>query len=188
VPAPIGVYGHFTQHPQQIALKVRERKLSITGDDFAVKDAVSGQTVFQVHGKVFSLGDKKEVQDAQGSPLFTLRKKHLAIRSTYQGVDPKSGQVIFVVESAFLALGTKLTAKFTNTAGNGQEVTLHLRGDIVSVKSYSVHHCYGRILFPLRHNLHPVPPVRSQRRDHDSGGSSGCKNSSIFLECRSAVL
>ncbi|UZJ55507.1 hypothetical protein CBS101457_004827 [Exobasidium rhododendri] len=130
VPFPIGVYGRFTQHPQQIALRVRERKVSITGDDFAVKDAVSGQTMFQVHGKVFSISDKKDVQDAQGRALFTLRKKHLALRSTYQGLDPQNGKVIFVVESALIAIGTKLTAKFTNSAGNGQDMTLHLKGDL----------------------------------------------------------
>lgn len=132
VPAPIGVIPHYTQHGQQIALKVRERKVSISGDDFAVKDAVTGQTMFRVEGKVFSLSDKKIVKDANGTPLFTIRKKHLAIKTTYQGLDSKSNNVIFTVQSALFALGTKLTATFNNAAGSGQEVTLHLKGDLVS--------------------------------------------------------
>jgi uncharacterized protein YxjI len=136
-PAPIGVHAHFTQHPQEVALKIRERKVSISGDDFAVKDAVTGATIFKVEGKVFSISDKKEVKDANGKSLYTLRKKHLAIRSTYQGIDSQSGKTIFVVESALIALGTKLTAKFTNTAGDSQEMTLHLKGDLVCVTDYN---------------------------------------------------
>lgn len=135
VPAPIGVIPHFTQHGQQIALKVRERKISISGDDFAVKDAISGQTMFRVEGKVFSLSDKKIVKDANGSPLFTLRKKHLAIKSTYQGLDSKDDKVIFTVQSALFALGTKMTATFNNAAGSGEEVTLHLKGDLFDRKA-----------------------------------------------------
>lgn len=130
VPAPIGVFRHFTQHPQQLALQVRERKVSISGDDFAVKDAVTKQTAFKVEGKAFSLSDKKEVKDANGTHLFTIRKKHIAIHSTYQGLDPTSEEQLFVVKSSF-SLGTKLTATFNNKAGDGQEVTLHLKGDLV---------------------------------------------------------
>ena len=59
VPQPIGVIPHFCQHQNQIALKVRERKVSISGDDFSVKDAVTGQTVFKVDGSAFSLRDAK---------------------------------------------------------------------------------------------------------------------------------
>jgi uncharacterized protein YxjI len=114
VAAPIGVIPHFTQHGQQIALKVRERKVSISGDDFAVKDAVSGHTMFRVEGKVFSLSDKKIVKDANGTPLFTIRKKHLAIKATYQGLDAKTDKVIFTVQSPMFAIGTKLTATFNN--------------------------------------------------------------------------
>jgi uncharacterized protein YxjI len=107
----------------------------MSGDDFSVKDAVTGHTIFHVEGKVFSLSDKKVVKDQSGNPLFTIRKKHLAIKATYQGLEPKTDKVIFTVQSALFALGTKLTATFINAAGSGQEVTLHLKGDLVSLFS-----------------------------------------------------
>ena len=89
-----------------------------------------GDKAFKVEGKAFSLSDKKEVKDANGTHLFTIRKKHIAIHSTYQGLDPTSEEQLFVVKSSF-SLGTKLTATFINKAGDGQEVTLHLKGDLV---------------------------------------------------------
>jgi len=59
VPQPIGVIPYYTQHRGQIALKVRERKMSFSGDDFAVKDAYNGQTMFQVDGSAFSFRQNK---------------------------------------------------------------------------------------------------------------------------------
>lgn len=58
--APLSqVIPYFTQHNQQIALRVRERKMSFSGDDFTVKDAVSGQVMFQVDGSAMAIRDNK---------------------------------------------------------------------------------------------------------------------------------
>lgn len=60
-PTPIGILPYFTQHTEQIALQVREHKMSFSGDDFTVKDAVSGQVMFQIDGSAFSFrGEKSE--------------------------------------------------------------------------------------------------------------------------------
>lgn len=59
VPMPIGVIPYYTQHQQQIALKVRESKLSFSGDDFTIKDAMTGQPMFKVNGKAVSMRDSK---------------------------------------------------------------------------------------------------------------------------------
>lgn len=131
-PHPVGVNGFYTQHREELSLRIRERKTAFSGDDFAVKDALSGQKIFNVNGKVLSLSGKKDVQDAQGKDLFTIRKKHLAIRKTYKGDDAKTGEEIFKVESSVFTLGTKLKITFKNTAGRGEDLTLSLRGDLVS--------------------------------------------------------
>jgi len=59
VPHPLGVIPFFTQHQQEIVLQVREKKFSLSGDDFAVKDARSGAVMFGVDGKAMSLRDEK---------------------------------------------------------------------------------------------------------------------------------
>lgn len=71
-----------------------------------------------------------DVTDASGNPLFTIKKKLIAIHSTYNGFRPKTDETLFSVKSSF-SLGTKLTATFKNTAGNGQETQLVLRGSIL---------------------------------------------------------
>jgi uncharacterized protein YxjI len=70
------------------------------------------------------------VKDARGQKLFTIQHKLLSIHSTYQGIDPTSGSVLFTVKSS-LSLGTKLTATFKNLAGDGRDHELVLRGDLL---------------------------------------------------------
>jgi uncharacterized protein YxjI len=70
------------------------------------------------------------VKDARGQKLFTIQHKLLSIHSTYQGIDPTSGSVLFTVKSS-LSFGTKLTATFKNLAGDGRDHELVLRGDLL---------------------------------------------------------
>lgn len=130
VPSPIGIIPYFCQHRQEMGLRIRERKMSFSGDDFAVKDAMTGQKLFEVDGRTFSLRDNKVIKDAQGQPLFMLDKKILAIHATYRGLSPQSKEQLFTVKSS-LSFGTKLTATFRNTAGDGREISLILKGDII---------------------------------------------------------
>ncbi|KAJ9126915.1 hypothetical protein QFC24_001146 [Naganishia onofrii] len=130
VPMPIGVIPFYTQHQQQIALKVRESKISFSGDDFTIKDAVTGQPMFKVKGSAVSMRDSKAITDANGQTLFKLKKKLLAIHSTYVGTSSNSDDPIFTIKSS-LSFGTKLTATFRNVAGDGKETELILRGNIL---------------------------------------------------------
>lgn len=62
-PAPyaIGINPTYCQHQQEVALRIRERKMSWSGDDFTVKDARTGQPIFMVDGKAMSFrGAKSE--------------------------------------------------------------------------------------------------------------------------------
>lgn len=55
----VGVFPQYTRHTTPIALKIREKKLSLTGDDFDIKDAATGAVVFHVDGKAFSIRGRK---------------------------------------------------------------------------------------------------------------------------------
>ncbi|KAJ9098756.1 hypothetical protein QFC21_004404 [Naganishia friedmannii] len=127
---PIGVLPFYTQHQQQIALKVRESKISFSGDDFTIKDAMTGQPMFKVKGSAVSMRDSKTITDANGQTLFKLKKKILAIHATYVGTASHSDDPIFSIKSS-LSFGTKLTATFRNVAGDGKETELVLRGNIL---------------------------------------------------------
>jgi len=134
VPKPIGVLPNYTIHTSQMALKVREHKTAFSGDDFSIKDAVTGQRIFQVDGKVFSLSQKKEFLDATGKPLFHIKKRLISLHTTYDGYSAANDEELFTVKSSF-SFGTKLTATFKNRAGAGEEVSLVLKGDLLDRKA-----------------------------------------------------
>ncbi|PWN45189.1 hypothetical protein IE81DRAFT_320361 [Ceraceosorus guamensis] len=129
VPRAIGVLPHFAQHNQQMTLKVREKKASFSGDDFACTDATTNQTVLKVDGHAWTMHGTKDIYDAHGTKLFVLRKKLLSMHFTYEGRDPSSEEVLFTVKSSF-SFGTKLHVNFKNRAsGQGENVELTLKGD-----------------------------------------------------------
>lgn len=70
-PAPhaVGVFPFYTQHGTPIALKIREKKFTLTGDDFDIKDAATGAIVFHIDGKVFSIRGRKGMY----APYYSLR-------------------------------------------------------------------------------------------------------------------
>ncbi|MBN1874808.1 MAG: LURP-one-related family protein [Anaerolineae bacterium] len=53
------------------------------GDKFIIKNE-SGQAVFQVIGKVFSIRDKLSFRDMQGNELAYIRQKLVSLRKRYQ--------------------------------------------------------------------------------------------------------
>ncbi|KAH7104221.1 tubby C-terminal-like domain-containing protein [Auriculariales sp. MPI-PUGE-AT-0066] len=131
-PHPVGVIPQFCQHRTPIALRIREKKVSWTGDDFKIKDAATGAVIFEVDGKAFSLHARKKFLDASGNHLFTLLKKHFHIHTTFEGQDPNE-KTLFTIKSSF-SLGTKLTATYTNPT-TGQEEQLVLKGDFFDRKA-----------------------------------------------------
>ncbi|EIN04318.1 hypothetical protein PUNSTDRAFT_93048 [Punctularia strigosozonata HHB-11173 SS5] len=134
-PAPhaVGVFPAYSQHRGEVALKIREKKISLTGDDFDITDAANGAKIFHVDGKAFSLHGRKEISDAAGNHLFSLLKSHFHIHTTFHGKDPASDATIFTIKSSF-SFGTKLTCSFHNPT-TGRDEELVLKGDFFDRKA-----------------------------------------------------
>jgi uncharacterized protein YxjI len=62
---------------------VMKQKLLAWGDDFTIKND-SGEAVFFVDGKAFSLGDKLSFQDLRGNELVFIRQRLLSWGPTYE--------------------------------------------------------------------------------------------------------
>jgi hypothetical protein len=105
--AAIGVFPQYIAQ-QSETLILKEKVLSLSGDSFSIK-TIDGRPIFQVKGNAFSLSGRKAVSDMAGNVLFELRKKHIAIHSTYYAVNA-SDQQFFQVASKF-----KRTYHFSNT-------------------------------------------------------------------------
>jgi uncharacterized protein YxjI len=80
---------------------VMRQKLLSWGDDFTIKDA-SGNDVFFVDGKAFSIGSKLSFQDMQGNELAFIKQKLLNWGPTYE--ISRAGQVVAVVKKQLFAL------------------------------------------------------------------------------------
>jgi LURP-one-related len=94
-PHPLGVLPQFNaQQPTTLVLK--EKVLSLTGDDFHIK-TVDGVDILRVKGVVASLSGRKKVSDPQGNLLFSIRAEHFSIPKSYYLENPQ-GQKFLTVE------------------------------------------------------------------------------------------
>jgi uncharacterized protein YxjI len=96
--AAIGVFPQYIAQ-QSETLILKEKVLSLSGDSFSIK-TIDGRPIFQVKGNAFSLSGRKAVSDMAGNVLFELRKKHIAIHSTYYAENANKEQ-FFQVASKF---------------------------------------------------------------------------------------
>lgn len=98
VPTPIGIFpALFAQQSETLILK--EKVLSLTGDDFHIKLA-NGMPILRVEGKVMSISGRKKLFDEQGNHLFDIVKEHFHLHTTFAVEDAK-GQKIMEVKSSF---------------------------------------------------------------------------------------
>ncbi|KAK1231995.1 hypothetical protein PQX77_004876 [Marasmius sp. AFHP31] len=128
----IGISQAYANHDHEVVLKLQERRLSFTGDDFHIKDA-SGRDFLICKAKVFSLHGRKEFADPNGNPLFVVKKKIFSIHTTFEGYTPDEQTLLFTVKSSFSIGSAKLNTTFKNV--DGQEVELALRGDFFDRKA-----------------------------------------------------
>ncbi|KZM24766.1 uncharacterized protein EKO05_0003449 [Ascochyta rabiei] len=121
VPSPVGIFPQFfARGPETLVLK--EKVLSLTGDDFHIKLA-NGTPILRVEGKVLSLSGRKKVFDEQGNHLFDIVKEHFHIHTTFR-VDDANGKKIMEVRSGFKLIGSKATATFTSQSGKQEVLTM----------------------------------------------------------------
>ncbi|KAG4089728.1 hypothetical protein H8356DRAFT_1717014 [Neocallimastix lanati (nom. inval.)] len=108
---------------ENTVLMLKEKIISLTGDDFSIKD-VNGVCYFKCKGKAITMRGKKEFYDANGKLLFSLKNKLLAVKKTikvYEGdsdsktlavVKPKSALFLKNCEAEFFNKTTGKTDKF----------------------------------------------------------------------------
>ncbi|KAJ4361695.1 hypothetical protein N0V95_001679 [Ascochyta clinopodiicola] len=121
VPAPIAIFPQFiARAPETLVLK--EKVLSLTGDDFHIKLA-NGTPILRVEGKVMSISGRKKVFDEQGGHLFDIVKEHFHLHTTFR-VEDASGKKVVEVKSSLKLIGSKATATFTSQSGKQEVLTM----------------------------------------------------------------
>lgn len=109
----------------QVILRLKEKVLSLGGDDFTVQTA-EGLDVLKVKGKVVSLHQKKKFTDMAGTEIFTLSEKKLKLFKTFHG--EAAGGHNFEIKGHFSVGSSKSTVEFVNNIDR-TPVTLYVKGD-----------------------------------------------------------
>jgi uncharacterized protein YxjI len=94
-PRPLGVFSQFRAGKPEVLI-LKERVLSLSGDSFHIKNT-EGVDMFQVGGEAFSMSGRKHFADAQGNPLFDIRRELFKIPKRFYGEAP-DGKRVFNVQ------------------------------------------------------------------------------------------
>jgi len=127
-PYPVGAIPTYCTHTNEIVLKLTEKRLSWTGDDFDVHD-VANQRIFKVEAKAVSMHDRKNFLDAKGVKIFSLVKRMIALHATYDAEGPDGVKLFSISKKFSIGSKGKLECKFENLAHDGRKLELQLRGD-----------------------------------------------------------
>jgi len=123
---PVGCFQQWTQHQNEFTVKLREKVLSLTGNDFEIT-MPDGQPMFKIKGKALSLHRKKTMTDNQGNAILSISDKVLTLFrhfDIYAGPSIDSSQEpVAQVQGHFSLLKTKMTVSFKNFVdGNTMEL------------------------------------------------------------------
>ncbi|RFU27750.1 hypothetical protein B7463_g8588, partial [Scytalidium lignicola] len=122
--SPIGLNpDHIRRQPTTLILK--QKILSLAADHgFDIEDEY-GNPIINVHSKVFTLHNRKYIDDMQGNNLFEISESIIKVIPKFHFTTP-DGQEVMTLKSHFTLFKTKMDVTFTNFFdGNQVELTAH---------------------------------------------------------------
>ncbi len=124
---PLALFPAFVaQRPETLMLKGQ-----VIGQDYTISNA-SGQPLFRVGFKYFSLSHQRFVTDMSGQPLFTIRKETFNFGpAIYYLQAPNEGQRICTIEFKISFAGSKAVCSFVNPA-TGRKEELEMKREAFS--------------------------------------------------------
>ncbi|KAB8222965.1 tubby C-terminal-like domain-containing protein [Aspergillus novoparasiticus] len=142
VQTPVAIIDQFIAQ-QTESLVLKEKILTLSGDSFDVK-LVTGEPIFRIKGKPFSISGRKSVFDMEGNHLFDIVKERLHLHSTYV-VQALDGSKLLEVKSSFSLIGSNATVSFTPSSTEGL-VSLNMKGNWRSRKAAIVDAATGAVV------------------------------------------
>eukprot|EP00992_Anisonema_acinus_P010291 TRINITY_DN6465_c0_g1_i6.p1 TRINITY_DN6465_c0_g1~~TRINITY_DN6465_c0_g1_i6.p1 ORF type:complete len:182 (+),score=42.99 TRINITY_DN6465_c0_g1_i6:64-609(+) len=102
---------------------VTEKTMSLTGNDFVVKDG-HGQVVFRGKGKTLSLSDQITLENAHGHPVLGIKKEHMHIHPTYV-ISTMDGKPLVTCQAKIMTLKPQVKV----FKGDSKDLMLRLEGN-----------------------------------------------------------
>ncbi|KAJ3397939.1 hypothetical protein HDU92_000040 [Lobulomyces angularis] len=110
---PIAAVDQKFCSPQLVTLTLREKILSLSGDDFNVSDPDTGINYFKVSGRAFSIKQKKVLLDNNGFPVLNFSRMYYGCFPKFQvSASDCSRNYLFTVKKRPSFLKPKFVAKF----------------------------------------------------------------------------
>merc|ERR1712212_878660 len=127
--------------PETTVLKLREKLMSLSGDDCSIKD-INGTKWFQIQGSAFSMRGKRTMQDVHGQDICGYEKKLLSMHATAHITINNGTMVIATIKrQSMLSLEASADVyvhnppvSIDNATTNGLPVLIHIEGDIRAKK------------------------------------------------------
>lgn len=126
---PIAIIDERFCSPHPVSLLMKEKIFSCSGEDFHIRDANTGDTVFSIEEKFFSLSERKKLNDHQGIPIAHFKynmRSFLPSFFIYQGKDDSTP--ISKIAQKFTFLKTKMKTSVINRA-TGESIVITMKSD-----------------------------------------------------------
>ncbi|WIA19859.1 hypothetical protein OEZ85_005762 [Tetradesmus obliquus] len=88
--------------PQQTVLVMQEQA-GFKSDDFTITDA-TGRPIFKLSAAVCSIGNKRQLLDAYGTPLLHMERKMMSLHGTWLLLRPSDGAKLAELKSSLMSL------------------------------------------------------------------------------------
>ena len=143
---PLALFPAFVaQRPETLMLTGK-----VIGQDYTITTS-SGQALFRVEFKYFSLSHQRFVSDMQGRPLFTIRKETFNFGPAiyYLHAPDNEAQRLCEIHFKITFAGTKAVASFVNPA-TGRKEELEMEKQAFSRRLQIVHLATGTMVAEIK--------------------------------------
>eukprot|EP00270_Netrium_digitus_P004886 TRINITY_DN162_c0_g1_i4.p1 TRINITY_DN162_c0_g1~~TRINITY_DN162_c0_g1_i4.p1 ORF type:complete len:192 (-),score=16.52 TRINITY_DN162_c0_g1_i4:387-962(-) len=111
----IDVFGRQFCPPYEVVLKLREKLLSVSGDDMNISD-VSDNVYFKLKASVLTVTDRRSLYDANDIPICSMQAKFFSMHHTFfinRGGTPDPDAAIFTVKKRMISVLPTFDVHFT---------------------------------------------------------------------------
>ncbi|KAH8150099.1 uncharacterized protein LAJ45_05785 [Morchella importuna] len=151
-PSNLGIFEPYCRHETPLILKLREKRLSLTGDSFEIT-TVDGQGFLKANPSLVSFVGKKVLVDpASGNPVLTITQKPLSLHKEFRifAGDSDSEQLV-TVRGKFKLFGSpEMMVHFRNRS-DGKEMELHIKGEFF--RRNATISCEGRTIATIKNKI-----------------------------------
>lgn len=156
-PVPIGLNQEFIL-PHPVALLLKERVMSLSGDSFHVhtlpegpaNTSLIGPPLFQIQGDALTMSARKHFLTVAGQPIYDVRRKFFSLPAKFYGENVVTGEKPWRLEGKFSLSSSKSICTFNGI--DGSEHDLLMKGNFFDSKATITDEATGAVVARIIRN------------------------------------